>query len=98
MTATKVVIEESSLEELLSMIREVVKEELADTIRHQEEQLLNTDEACKCFSPVISRQTLSSYVKKGWVEQCKLGSTNYYKRSSIITSAKTVKRYRQYTD
>jgi hypothetical protein len=59
------------------------------------EKMLSTDEACKLFQPIISRQTLSSWTKLQLIPMQKIGGQNFYKYSDIINAGKVLKRYKR---
>jgi hypothetical protein len=61
-----------------------------------EEQLIDTDTARKIFVPEVSRATLINWTKSGLINCYKLGGRNYYKRTEVIESAKSLKPYKRH--
>ena len=81
------------IEDLLQKIRAIVKEEMKHEEK-QEEKLLSTAEACKLFQPAISRVTLHKWTSDGHLKRYDIGSRVYYKKSEILESAKSLKKYK----
>jgi hypothetical protein len=83
-----------SLADLITHIRQVVKEELQTNEKAQlEEKLLSPKEACKLFQPAISRPTLDNICKQGLLMKYNLGGKVLFKYSEIMGALKSYKRY-----
>lgn len=84
------------LTELLQQFREIVKEEIEVADQNKiGEKLLSVVEATKLFVPKITRQTLSAWTNEGLIPMRKIGGSNYYKYSDIISAGKTLKKYKR---
>lgn len=84
------------LAELLSGMRQIVKDELQSKQRHElEEKLLSPAEAVKLFQPKISTVTLSAWTKAGHLKSYRIGGRVYYKLSEVLSSLTTLKRYKR---
>ena len=84
-----------SIADVMEALRIVVKQELQQSIPHQqkEEKLLSAKETCKLFVPAISLTTLHAWTEKGLLIPHYLGGRKYYLQSEIIEAAKTLKPY-----
>jgi len=76
---------------LPSLVRDIIKniktEELMD-------KLISPDEArTNCFSPAISRPTITSYEKQGYFNRYEMGGKVFYRYSEVMAAAKKIKRY-----
>lgn len=84
------------ISDLISQLREVIKEEIAAGQNAQMlEKLLSPAETCKLFVPAITRPTLEKLVKAQRLNKCHLNSRVYFKYSDVIEALKTYKRYEQ---
>jgi hypothetical protein len=77
-----------SEDEFRCIIKEALEEARLGqpTLTHDEEDFLNTHEACEMLR--ISRTTLHNYVKKGKIVCHKLVSRSYYSRNQIQSAIK----------
>ncbi len=80
--------------ELLQMVRNAVREEMTALQPKDEDKMLNTAEACKCWQPAITRQTLDSYVQKGYITRHFFGKKPVYSSQEIKKAAKEVRLYK----
>ena len=46
----------------------MIKEEMRQVMAEQQEQLLSPAEACKLFKPAITKTTLASWTKQGFLQ------------------------------
>ena len=83
-----------SLDALIKQIRDVVREEVKAELQKEEEQLVAPSEACKMFVPAISERTLFDWASQGLIQKHRLGGRTYYKRSEIVASLKSLKKYK----
>jgi hypothetical protein len=83
------------LDDLIGQLREVIKEEIQAQHRLDgvEEKLLSPKEACQLFQPKISLPTLAKWEKDGRIPCHRLGGRIYYKKSEVIGSLETLKKY-----
>jgi hypothetical protein len=58
-----------------------------------QEKLLSPAEACKLFTPSISKVALHRWTKNGLIPVHRIGGRIFYKQSEVIEAAKTVKKY-----
>ncbi len=92
----KVILSSIGIDELITAVREVVREELkSEQSGKQEAQLLSPSETCKLFNPSISRVTLSSWTRQGYLQEHRMGSKIYYKYGEVINAVKTLKKYKR---
>lgn len=82
-------------EELISLFRDVIKEELVKLQTDKVEKLLSPAETCKIFQPKISKTTLKSWTDQGLLSDHRIGGRVFYKLSEVLEKSKTLKRYRQ---
>lgn len=85
-----------SLEEIFDGFRKLVREEVRDMKTEQlRAQLLSPAEACKLFSPKISKVTLARWTKDGEIPVQRIGGRLWYKHSDLIEAGTRLKRYQQ---
>ena len=83
--------------ELLSQIRDIVKEEVLTSASNElKHQLLSPEKTRALFNPEITRQTLARWTKEGHLTAHRIGGRNYYKYGEVIEAVKTIKRYRAF--
>lgn len=82
------------LNELLSDVRAVIKEELAALQSQQQEKLLSPAETCKLFEPSISKVTLSKWTADGLIPSQKIGNRVWYKQSDVIEAGTRLKKFK----
>lgn len=83
-----------SVNDLLSQLRAIVREEIAAESSKQEEQLISTKVACTLFSPSISEKTLFNWTKQGLIPSHRIGAKVLYKKSEILNSLTTLKKFK----
>lgn len=81
-------------EQLVEMLRPMVREEIKQVIASQEEKLLSPAETCKLFVPPITKATLSSWTAKGVVDVIPMGGRLFYKLSEILEKTKKLGKYK----
>lgn len=84
------------LDKLAGLFRDIVRTEI--DAKHQsdlQEKLLSPSEVCQMFQPAISRVTLNSWTKLGYMQEHRIGGRVYYKYSDVIESVKTIRRYKR---
>jgi len=91
---TDIILSPVPLTDLLAHLREIVKEELKAKEQQQEERLLSPAEACKLFSPSVSKLTLSRWTADGLIQVQKIGGRLYYRLSDIIEAGTRLKKYK----
>lgn len=83
-----------SLDDLLGKVQEIVTKVLAV---NQEDKfkamLLSPTEACKLFSPKISRVTLHQWTKQGLIPSHRIGGRVFYKVSELVEAARPIRKY-----
>ena len=90
------ILQGATMEEFMDHLRTIVREELAaaKTGNPEDEKLLSPKETIKLFSPQISLPTLHSYAEKGLIPRHRIASRVYYKKSEVLASLQTLKRYK----
>ncbi len=84
------------LNELLTELRQVIKEEVTAAQQKQiEERLLSPAEACKLFVPAITRPTLEKLVMDGKLQKQYIGKRVFFSYKELISATKIYKRYEQ---
>jgi hypothetical protein len=82
------------LNDLLSQIRQIVKEELAaEQAVEIQEKLLSPKEACKVFKPAIGRMTLHNWTVEGKIKCTRMGRKVYYRLSDLLEGGLHLKKY-----
>ena len=70
-------------EELVEMIREVVREEIKSvSVRKEEEELIKAKEACEYLK--ISKVTLFKWIREDKINGYHLGTRLYFKKSELL--------------
>lgn len=80
------------LDDLKSQIKQIVCDAI-ETLKPDEELLLDTNQARQLFNPPISKVTLIKWTSQGKLKSYKIGGRVYYKRSEIIESAQQIRKY-----
>lgn len=97
MSLENIVFSPVPIADLISQLREVIKQEvLAAQKLQQDERLISVAEACKLFVPAISRPTLEKLSSEGKITKRHLNSRVYYKQSEVLEAAKVFKKYVQH--
>jgi len=81
-------------EELVDLLRPMLKDMLSQLFGEKEEKLLSPAKACKIFEPNISKTTLTSWTKQGLIVDHRIGGRVYYKLSEILEKSNTLKKYK----
>jgi len=83
-----------SPQELVELFRPILKEEVKSIVESKEEVLLSPAETCKVFVPQITKATLTSWTKKGMLQEHRIGGRIFYRRSEILEKATKLKKYK----
>ena len=83
-----------SLQELVASIRAGLKEDIIAAMGAPAEKLLCPADACKLFSPHISRVTLRKWTDDGLLQSQKIGGRVYYRQSEIVEAGSRLKKYK----
>ena len=83
-----------TLHELVSAIRNVIKEEISAAHQsHLQEKLLTAKETCDLLN--ITLPTLIRWTKDGLLQEHRKGSRVYYKYGEIMNSLQSPKKYKR---
>ena len=85
-------------EQLVELLRPMIREEFRLGMSKQEEKLISPAEACKLFKPAISKTTLAAWTKQGLLTEYRIGGRVYYKISEVFKSLKSLKKYKGYVN
>jgi hypothetical protein len=92
----KILFSPIDLQELISNVRTVIKEEIQASQEQQlQEKLLTTEEVGELLR--VSRQTVINWSREGILIKYTMGHKVYWKYSEIITALKTVKKFKRLT-
>lgn len=83
-----------SSNQLVELLRPMIREEVRLVMAEQEEKLISPAEACKLFKPAITKATLASWTEKGWLQEHRIGGRVYYLQSEILASTLKLGKYR----
>src|SRR4051812_35411422 len=95
-----IIIQGLTMEEFSNSISVIISEKVTEAVRKVKEEdnlekLISPADACKLFSPNISKPTLEGYVKSGYFNKYHLGGRTWLKYSEIMSALKTIKRYQR---
>lgn len=93
-TGNQILLNGLSTDQLLELLRPMIKEEMRQAMSEQEEKLLSPAEACKLFKPTITKATLSSWTKQGLLQEHRIGGRVFYLQSEILASTKKLSKYK----
>lgn len=93
-TGIQILLNGLSTDQLLELLRPMIKEEMRQAMSEQEEKLLSPAEACKLFKPAITKATLSSWTKQGLLQEHRIGGRVFYLLSEILASTKKLSKYK----
>lgn len=83
-----------TLEALKNMFQEIVDNSLQKQNQQTVEAgLLSPAEACKIFNPAISKVTLHSWTKEGFISSHRIGGRIFYKYADVIAAAQRIKKF-----
>lgn len=80
--------------DLVEILRPMIREELSSIMQEKDDKLISPASACDLFEPRITKATLASWTKKGWLQDYRKGGRVFYKKSEILTEAKRLKKYK----
>lgn len=92
--ATQILLNGLSPDQLIELLRPMIKEEMHRVISEQEERLLSPAEACKLFKPAITKATLASWTKQGFLQEHRIGGRVFYLQSEILASTIKLSKYK----
>ncbi|MBC7384300.1 MAG: helix-turn-helix domain-containing protein [Bacteroidia bacterium] len=95
MISNRIVIDEINATNFLSMIQNMVADEIKKFKDDQPEKLLSPSETCKLFQPNISKVTLTAWTEQGKLQDHRIGGRVFYKQSEILQALTTLKRYKK---
>jgi hypothetical protein len=96
MTGNPILLNGISSEQLIELLRPMIRDEVRRVFSEQEEKLISPKEACKLFKPAITKATLTSWTEKGWLQEHRIGGRVYYLQSEILASTLKLGKYRNY--
>ena len=83
-------IREAILPEIRSIIQGELKNRNAEELQ---EKFISRDEACKMFSPPVSRVTLYNWEKGELIKSYSIGGKRFFKYSELLEAIQRVKKY-----
>jgi len=83
-----------SVDQLIEALRPMIKEEMRQVMAEQKEQLLSPGEVCKLFKPAITKATLASWTKQGFLQEHRIGGRVFYLQSEILASTTKLSKYK----
>lgn len=92
--ATQILLNGLSPDQLIELLRPMIKEEMRQVMSEQEEQLLSPAEVCKLFKPAITKATLASWTKQGFLQEHRIGGRVFYLKSEILASTMKLSKYK----
>lgn len=93
MKGGQIILNTISPEEMAEMIKPMIIEAIREVLQEKEEKLLSPAEVCKKFEPAISKTTLASWTKQGYLTEYRIGGRVFYKFSEIYKNNKALKKY-----
>ena len=94
MIPSQILLNGLSAEQLIELLRPMIREEIRQALFEQPEKLLSPAETCKLFNPAITKATLTSWTKQGLIQEHRIGGRVFYLQSEILASTKQLKKYR----
>lgn len=83
---------------LETTLRKIIRSELESArTAEQNDRLISPGEACRLFSPPISKTTLAKWTKEGLLQDQRVGGRVYYRYGDILNAGKSLKRYSRNT-
>lgn len=93
MTGGQIILNTITAQEIAEMIKPMIVETIREVLQEKEEKLLSPAEVCKKFEPAISKTTLASWTKQGYLTEYRIGGRVFYKMSEVFKKAKVLCRY-----
>jgi hypothetical protein len=95
-----IIIQGLTMEEFANSLSEIITEKVTEAVRKVKdednmEKLISPADACKLFTPAISKPSLERYVKNGYFNKYHLGGRTWLRYSEIMAALKTIKRYQR---
>lgn len=92
--ANQILLNGITAEQFVDLLRPMIREEVQLVISQQEEKLISPAEACKLFKPAITKATLTSWTKQGFLQEHRIGGRVFYRQSEILASTLTLGKYK----
>ena len=64
------------------------------TAKQEQDQFLSIDKTCTLWQPAVSRQTIYSWEKKGFLTRHLIGNKPYFLKSEVMMAVTKIKRYK----
>lgn len=80
--------------QLIELFRPMIREEVRLGLSEQEERLISPAEACRVFKPAITKATLTSWTKQGFLQEHRIGGRVYYRQSEMLASTLILGKYK----
>ena len=93
MTGGQIILNTITPEEMAEMIKPMIMDAIREVLQEKEEKFLSPAEVCKKFEPAISKTTLASWTKQGYLTEYRIGGRVFYKMSEVFKSVKILKKY-----
>jgi hypothetical protein len=81
---SQILLNSLSPDQLVDLLRPMIREEIRQALSDQEEKLLSPAETCKLFKPT----------KQGLLQDHRIGGRIFYRQSEILASTKKLSKYR----
>ena len=92
----KILLSPITLDDLISQVRTVVKEELASKQNEDiGEKFLSPAQVCVLFKPAISKVSLSTWTKAGRLTAHRMGGRVFYKYSEVVEAVTRLRKYKK---
>lgn len=79
---------------LIEALRIVVREEVqAENIAKESSLLITGNEVRSLFKPAITRPTLTRYVRKGLINEKRIGGRIFYSKGEVMTAISKIKKF-----
>jgi hypothetical protein len=93
MKGGQIILNTYSPEEIVELIKPLIVDAIREALQEKEEKLLSPAEVCKLFVPTISKTTLASWTKKGFLNEHRIGGRVYYKLSELAHLKRDINKY-----
>ena len=93
MAGSQIILNTISPEEMIEIIKPLIVDAIREVLQEKDEKLLSPTEVCKLFVPAISKTTLASWTKQGYLTEYRIGGRVFYKMSEVFKKAKVLCRY-----
>ena len=93
MTGGQIILNTITPEEMAEMIKPMIMDAIREVLQEKEDRFLSPAEVCKKFEPAISKTTLASWTKQGYLTEYRIGGRVFYKMSEVFKKIKALSRY-----